>query len=885
MLNDGQSQQSPESVVDNESSNAGKKPTDLAAVDAALEPINWSHVFERNNEQKFNALKDLTDLSNATAGSYPLGISGLWHGGVHFDGGTAEIFRQTSVCCLADGEIVAYRVDERVPTTLYKVNGVEKEHPFSRNFVLVRHILVAPKIEGEQYRPLLTFYSLYMHLQNWVDYEKDPTIPRPDFWSDKKGYIVPVTAKDTNDKLPGQYGLKVYCQAGPGKLHDLLPRGAQVAISGEGEYRKLEGTPGPLYLQHPKAKGSLRGYVQMSGLKKIAGDEYLVEKNLSVYTEATSKSKLIGAPLPAGTQLKISGNGDFVKLEHVNQYVHFKSLQSQGQPQHFDKVVLPEEPPAIKAGELIGHMGKYQDFAADKPEDRLHLEVFSGDDVEAFIKKCRDREETLPGTSKTWLKFVKGTSVVTHHDRFSAKQPPTLNGPTSKSGANLLVPKSLLDSLPAEKKISISAKNGSGACNWYFLEEILNGEKNNRLSGWVREEVGVTPWVSQWAWDGYDIITDYTQPLGYFSSKWRTIGSIFTSEQLQRYAPVADAADKGPVKSRLYDIIDRDRDNKLDGEELQAAIRLPAHAQSISKLIVQCESEWYYKSQSWDALDEILGRTGSTPHVNWLAEKERIKQLSWWGEVADKVGLPADGKVYHFHPIGMAGAFMEVRGLIDVEKFLEVYESEHVLFRANTLPLNEGSKANLKKIILAINLYYESSKKKANVYEVSYMLATARHETFQFPTQEYFSEKPEVGSVSYFNYLDPVLASTPERRVIAKKNGNLLEGDGYKYRGRGCVHLTWKSNYQKFSNLLSVDFVSDPDAAGKFEHAVPIMIIGMTEGMFTGKRLADYINVRGVDYLAARRIINSLDEYVLIASYADRFESILKRTSRLSVGF
>ena len=48
------------------------------------------------------------------------------------------------------------------------------------------------------------------------------------------------------------------------------------------------------------------------------------------------------------------------------------------------------------------------------------------------------------------------------------------------------------------------------------------------------------------------------------------------------------------------------------------------------------------------------------------------------------------------------------------------------------------------------------------------------------------SEKPEVGDLTYFNRYDPVLASTEKRRLTAKENGNTQEGDGYKYRGRGC---------------------------------------------------------------------------------------------------
>jgi hypothetical protein len=297
------------------------------------------------------------------------------------------------------------------------------------------------------------------------------------------------------------------------------------------------------------------------------------------------------------------------------------------------------------------------------------------------------------------------------------------------------------------------------------------------------------------------------------------------------------------------------------------------------------ESEWFYQEQKWDALDELLGHSGSTPHLNWVAEKQRIEQMGWWGEVAEKVGLPPWGRPYHFHPMGLLGHFSTIDDLINVEDFLQQYEQIHTLFFSGTPALTAGSRCNLKKLIIAINDYYKSASRSANLYEVSYMLATVRHETYYYLTGEFFSEKPEVGEYSYFNKYDPVLASTEKLRVAARNNGNTEEGDGYKYRGRGCVHLTWKSNYQKFSNLLSFDFVSNPDAAGKFEYSVPIMIVGMSKGLFTGRKMGDYLNKYGVDYLSARRVINSTDKQELIASYAEKFEFILKKTSRLSTEF
>jgi predicted chitinase len=848
---------------------------------ASLQPIkNWSHPFR----DKRDPFSQLAHLAKAAGGGYPLGGNGLWHGGVHFDGGTAGTVDQSSVHCLADGEVVAYRVDEQSPTTPYFFNKMAVNKPFSRNFVLVRHRLQPPKIEGNpDSPPSLVFYSLYMHLQDWAVYHADATIARPGFWAAGSSLHVKDDVADLHVDHPGQKGLNVRNQARKGKIVGWLPRGAEVTVTGNGDFRKLENTLGPDALI--AANGSLKGYVSARYLSAISDGQHRIQcKNiLNVRAEASQHSDII-FELPAGTEVTVSGQGAYRKLERINQYVHYKSLRGgAAEPQTCDSVVVLGKPVAIKAGDLIGHIGEHQEGNAERPENRLHLEVFSGDDVEMFFKLSALWAARMPASGKTWLKLVEGTPVVTHQASFTSKQPPTLKAASRPSAAQLLVPKSLLDGLPADWKIAVAASGDTKACNWYRLDGLLHDDTNTLLDGWVCEEVGVTPWVSPWSWEGYVALFNYDSPRNMMASFKRAVG-LMKEEELTRYGGMADSVDKGPIKNRLYDIIDRNKDGHITAAEVQGALMLPAHAQSLSQLIVYYESEWRHTPHKWDELDELLGHSGSTPNKNWLAEKERIKQTSWWGDVASQVGLPAHGKVYHMHPLSWANSFIGGSELIFVDEFLAIYEVEHREFAAGTRMLSQSSKANLRKIIVAINKYYEDFAGDANIYEVSYMLATARHEAYHFPTGEFFSEEPEVGSRSYFNKYDPVLAADPQKRERAVKNGNTVEGDGLKFRGRGCVHLTWKNNYQKFSDLLSYDFVSDPDAAARFEYAIPIMIIGMTQGSFTGKKLHDYFGGGMKDYASARKIINGVDKKDLIASYAERFEKILKRTSILGAG-
>lgn len=139
----------------------------------------------------------------------------------------------------------------------------------------------------------------------------------------------------------------------------------------------------------------------------------------------------------------------------------------------------------------------------------------------------------------------------------------------------------------------------------------------------------------------------------------------------------------------------------------------------------------------------------------------------------------------------------------------------------------------------------------------AYLLSTVFHETASTmqPITEY-------GSRSYFNKY--------EGRADL---GNTVQGDGYKYRGRGYVQITGRRNYTKASKLLGVDFVSKPELALDPTYAAKIMILGCTQGWFTGKKLSDYLPG---DYINARRVINGLDRAKDIANYALVFEKALR---------
>jgi hypothetical protein len=98
----------------------------------------------------------------------------------------------------------------------------------------------------------------------------------------------------------------------------------------------------------------------------------------------------------------------------------------------------------------------------------------------------------------------------------------------------------------------------------------------------------------------------------------------------------------------------------------------------------------------------------------------------------------------------------------------------------------------------------------------------------------------------------------------------------YPYVGMGYVQLTWLENYQRASKELGVDFVADPKLLLKPEYAVKILVIGMLEGWFTGKKLSHYITLQKSDFTNARRIINGTDRQHEIAAIAQDYDARLK---------
>ena len=160
---------------------------------------------------------------------------------------------------------------------------------------------------------------------------------------------------------------------------------------------------------------------------------------------------------------------------------------------------------------------------------------------------------------------------------------------------------------------------------------------------------------------------------------------------------------------------------------------------------------------------------------------------------------------------------------------------------------------------LILNFIEQKYDFSANMYrdtkieQLAYILATVKHETGH-------TYKP--------------LEEWGKGRL--RKYGKAVGPYNKKYYGRGYVQLTWLFNYKKQSVKHGTDFVRYPEKALEPEHAWKILVGGMQDGDFTGKRLEDYIRPGLKNYRHARKIVNGMDKAKRIAHYAEKFEAILE---------
>jgi putative chitinase len=87
-------------------------------------------------------------------------------------------------------------------------------------------------------------------------------------------------------------------------------------------------------------------------------------------------------------------------------------------------------------------------------------------------------------------------------------------------------------------------------------------------------------------------------------------------------------------------------------------------------------------------------------------------------------------------------------------------------------------------------------------------------------------------------------------KVYADRMGNRDEasGDGYRFRGRGCIQLTGSANYFHAGKALGVDFIMEPDLVATPQYAA------LTAGFFWNTQKLNAIAESGNNLALTKKI-------------------------------
>ena len=198
---------------------------------------------------------------------------------------------------------------------------------------------------------------------------------------------------------------------------------------------------------------------------------------------------------------------------------------------------------------------------------------------------------------------------------------------------------------------------------------------------------------------------------------------------------------------------------------------------------------------------------------------------------------------------------------INREKFYDKYP-----FR----PLKQPQVDNLNFLLDKL----DASVLLTRLSEYAYVLATLKLETADTfaPVKEAHWIKPESRRIAVL------------KKMYAGRK-SIIHSSGKLYYGRGYVQLTHIDNYVKMNPYVQKIFpdysangglVENPELACEPETAWIILEIGMSKGLFTGKKLAHYLTDKKIDFYNARKIINGLDRAGLVQAYAEKYWEILE---------
>ncbi len=547
-----------------------------------------------------------TNAQSKPGGYYPVGANNFWHGGIH-------LFGTDAITAIADGEIVAFRMNEKyrldapppqsitqgeydtalskdsIISDIYELLKNQENYTlkagwdssktedlnsifnlkYSSNFVLVKHShTLTNKASGDETQ--LSYYSTYMHLLPSSEYTDSTILP---LFMRNNRYLVKANTHGNGLKLLSEDDTESVSGIETGKSTGIVPQNSTVEWFEQEEKEIFRANPTLWSFVHPDS----HIYVYSPALDTYGFIPF------STTTMADAGTSTSGNPL-----YKVISNTDTAEptstgINGYNSEIIASALVSKVIPKE-SVLIFEDATPFLKGDASTTSVlkvvsWKHPDTDITTVENALFIEVTKSDITTQEISPFTPNTIVIPDTPIP----VQGGDILGHPGKYHTQD-------------NMLHLEVFSDS-----KTFIDAFTDDGDRNWQSAFTPLETDTDT------------------------DTICDIKPFI----------------KEIE-----AMAATNTPPASKNINT----KKNILEPEELEAAMKDSDFAEKMRKQVVLHPSEW--STVHIDSTLQKLKKKFKFKQDQLDSIKIHIEQLAWWEQVKAKhTDLPDSKNIFSFHPI------------------------------------------------------------------------------------------------------------------------------------------------------------------------------------------------------------------------------------------
>ncbi|XOB63266.1 N-acetylmuramoyl-L-alanine amidase [Campylobacterota bacterium DY0563] len=559
-------------------------------------------------------------LEKETHGNYLFSKDGFWHGGIHFNDSLTEFSASEGIRAIADGELVAFRINDEYLQNDDKEK--DNEGLYSNGFFLLKHYFEYPV--GNK----LTFFSLYMHTAK------------------KQTYFSKITGNGRNIRVG-------YSNSSNTIKEHTQEFDKDTNIITDGKWDKKTNRTKVLYVEGLDIDLSQTPTIHKTNVDKISEVEYFETIGKIFQQNVFNKVNVLETPI----QIKAGDVLGLVGEYNINHGVKRDLL-------HLEVFTGDD----VKGFANSAKTAYEKDTSKDKPKPtKIKIQsgkiiyeikeqgVVESSDGTATIKDSNNVAVSTQAPLNNGTKIEVDTSTIVLNNRYKILKIDT----NDVSNNNWNIYKGSIGNI----QVAQSTDTTQSEDITLIMSEIKTITLDNKKYVYINKEQtkGIL----------YSDCKEY-HPITF---DWATIIDESSSDDISIFSniekyllPELEELKKKKLEinslyKELFKIIDKDSNGQIDAQELEEAAKDKAIKKLTSKYIVKHSSEWDKKVNLPKSIKTILEKYKDNvsnydriiQHLD--NEEKRVENLNFFDGCSSIDGFPDSDKVFHINPIGLVGEF------------------------------------------------------------------------------------------------------------------------------------------------------------------------------------------------------------------------------------